>query len=66
MAYHHDMDEPSEIKELTIKVLVKAYHKEVELRYQWDRILSMVAYAYVATIQRTTDKYPLKIIIDQG
>ena len=57
MAYHHDMDGPSEIKEMTIKVLLKAYHREVELRYQWAKTLSMVAYAYFNTIQRTKNKH---------
>ena len=65
MAYHHDMDGLSEIKKWTIKVLLKAYHRELELRYQGDRILSKVAYAYFNAIQRPTDKHPFKIIEKQ-
>ena len=44
--YHHAIDGPCEKEKLTIKLLLKAYHREVELSYQCNRIISMVAYAY--------------------
>ena len=62
MAYHHAKDGPSEKIQLTITILLKAYCREVELRYQWNGTLSKPLYAYFVTIQRSTDKNLLKDI----
>ena len=62
MAFSSCYGSPKWERQLTIAVLLKAYCKEVELRYQWDETLSKVAYAYFDTIQRAPDKHLLKDI----
>ena len=41
---------------MTITILLKAYCRDIELRYQWGGNLSIVAYAYFDTINRATNK----------
>ena len=57
-AYHPQTDGQSEIANLTIIDLLKAYVMEVEQRDQWERYLPMVEYA----IHTSTGKTPFEIV----
>ena len=61
-AYHPQTDGQSEIANLTIIDLFKAYGTEVEQRDQWERYLPMVEYAYNNTIHTFTGKTPFEIV----
>ena len=61
-AYHPQIDGQSEIANLTIIDLLKAYVTEVDQPDQWERCLPMVEYAYNNTIHTCMGKTKLEII----
>ena len=62
LAYHPQMDSQSEIANLTILDLLKAYVTEVDQRSQWEKYLPLVEYAYNNTVHTSTGKAPFEII----
>ena len=62
LSYHPQMDGQSEIANLTIKDLLKAYVTKVDQHDQWERYLPMVVYAYNNTIHTSMGKTPFDII----
>ena len=62
MAYHPQMDGQSEIANLTIIDLLKAYVTEVDQRNQWEKYLPSVEYAYNNTIHSSIGKAPFEVI----
>ena len=60
--YHPQTDGQSEIANLTIIDLLKAYVTEVDQKDQWKKYLPLVEYAYNNTIHTSTGKAPLQII----
>ena len=62
LAYHPQTDGQSEIANLTIIDLLKAYVTEVEQRDQWEKFLPMVEYAYNNTIHTSTGKTPFEVV----
>ena len=56
------MDGKSEIANLTILDLLKAYVTEVDQRDQWKKYLPLLEYAYNNTIHTSTRKAPFEII----
>ena len=61
-AYYSQMDGQSEIANLTIIDLLKAYVTKVDHRDQWEKYLPMVEYAYNNTIHTSTGKTPFEIV----
>ena len=62
LAYHPQTDGQSEIANLTIIDLLKAYVIEVDQRNQWEKYLPLVEYAYSNTIHSSIGKASFKII----
>ena len=62
LAYHPQTDGQSEIANLTIIDLPKAYVTEVNHRNQREKYLPMVEYAYNNTIHTSTGKTPFEIV----
>ena len=60
------MDGQSEIANLTIIDLLKAYVTDVDQRDQWERYLPILEYAYNNAIHTTTGKTPFEIIEGQS
>ena len=56
------MDGQSEITNLTIIDLLKAYFTQVYHRDQWEKYLPMVEYAHNNTIHTSTGKTPFEIV----
>ncbi|MCO5603742.1 hypothetical protein L7F22_057894 [Adiantum nelumboides] len=61
-AYHPQTDGQSEIANLTVLDLLKAYVTEVDQRTQWEKYLPLVEYAYNNTIHTSTEKAPFEVI----
>ena len=61
-AYHPQTDGQSEIANLTIIDLLKAYVTEVDQKDQWEKYLPLVEYAYNNTVHTSTGKAPFEII----
>ena len=61
-AYHPQTDGQSEIANLTIIDLLKAYVTEVDQRSQWEKYLPLVEYAYNNTVHTSTGKAPFEVI----
>ncbi|MCO5593953.1 hypothetical protein L7F22_047972 [Adiantum nelumboides] len=62
LAYHPQMDGQSEIANLTVLDLLKAYVTEVDQRSQWEKYLPLVEYAYNNTVHTSTGKAPFEVI----
>ena len=62
LAYHPQTDGQSEIANLTIIDLLKAYVTKVDHHDQWEKYLPMVEYAYNNTIHTSTGKTPFEIV----
>src|SRR3569623_960783 len=56
------MDGQSEIANLTILDLLKAYVTEVDQSSQWEKYLPLVEYAYNNTVHSSTGKAPFEVI----
>ncbi|MCO5604878.1 hypothetical protein L7F22_059052 [Adiantum nelumboides] len=56
------MDGQSEIANLTVLDLLKAYVTEVDQRSQWEKYLPLVEYAYNNTVHTSTGKAPFEVI----
>ncbi|MCO5552875.1 hypothetical protein L7F22_006394 [Adiantum nelumboides] len=61
-AYHLQMDGQSEIPNLTILDLLKAYVTEVDQCSQWEKYLPLLEYAYNNTVHTSTGKAPFEVI----
>ncbi|MCO5590784.1 hypothetical protein L7F22_044759 [Adiantum nelumboides] len=61
-AYHPQTDGQKEIANLTILDLLKSYVMEVDQRYQWEKYLPLVEYAYNNTVHTSTGKAPFEVI----
>ncbi|MCO5587829.1 hypothetical protein L7F22_041781 [Adiantum nelumboides] len=61
-AYHPQTDGQSEIANLTVLDLLKAYVTEVDQRSQWEMYLPLVEYAYNNTVHTSTRKAPFEVI----
>ncbi|MCO5613087.1 hypothetical protein L7F22_067361 [Adiantum nelumboides] len=61
-AYHPQTDGQSEIANLTVLDLLKAYVTEVDQRSQWEKYLPLVEYAYNNNVHTSTRKAPFKVI----
>ncbi|MCO5558347.1 hypothetical protein L7F22_011928 [Adiantum nelumboides] len=61
-AYHPQTDGQSEIANLTVLDLLKAYVTEVDQRSQWEKYLPLVEYAYNNTVHTSTGKAPFEVI----
>ena len=61
-AYHPQTDGQSEIANLTILDLLKAYVTEVDQSSQWEKYLPLLEYAYNNTVHTSTGKAPFDII----
>ncbi|MCO5557717.1 hypothetical protein L7F22_011288 [Adiantum nelumboides] len=61
-AYHPQTDGQSEIANLTVLDLLKAYVTEVDQRSQWKKYLPLVEYAYNNTVHTSTRKAPFEVI----
>ncbi|MCO5612987.1 hypothetical protein L7F22_067260 [Adiantum nelumboides] len=61
-AYHPQTDGQSEIANLTVLDLLKAYVTEVDQRSQWEKCLPLVEYAYNNTVHTSTRKAPFEVI----
>ncbi|MCO5550680.1 hypothetical protein L7F22_004170 [Adiantum nelumboides] len=61
-AYHPQTDGQSEIANLTVSDLLKAYVTEVDQRSQWEKYLPLVEYAYNNTVHTSTGKAPFEVI----
>ncbi|MCO5586044.1 hypothetical protein L7F22_039982 [Adiantum nelumboides] len=61
-AYHPQTDGQSEIANLTVLDLLKAYVTEVDQRSQWEKYLPLVEYAYNNTVHTSTRKAPFEVI----
>ncbi|MCO5597012.1 hypothetical protein L7F22_051085 [Adiantum nelumboides] len=61
-AYHPQTDGQSEIANLTVLDLLKAYVMEVYQRSQWEKYLPLVEYAYNNTVHTSTGKAPFEVI----
>ena len=62
LAYHPQTDGQSEIANLTIIYLLKAYVMEVDQKEQWKKYLPLVEYAYNNTILNPTSKAHFDLI----
>ena len=62
LTYHPQTDGQSEIANLTIIDLLKAYVTKVDHCDQWEKYLPMVEYAYNNTIHTSTRKTPFEIV----
>ena len=62
LAYHPQMDGQSEIANLTILDLLKAYVTEVDQQDQWKKYLPIFEYAYNNTIHTSMGKTPFEIV----
>ncbi|MCO5550562.1 hypothetical protein L7F22_004049 [Adiantum nelumboides] len=62
LAYHPQTDGQSEIANLTVLDLLKAYVTEVDQRSQWEKYLPLVEYAYNNTVHTSTGKAPFEVI----
>ncbi|MCO5557391.1 hypothetical protein L7F22_010954 [Adiantum nelumboides] len=60
--YHPQTDGQSEIANLTVLDLLKAYVTEVDQRSQWEKYLPLVEYAYNNTVHTSTGKAPFEVI----
>ncbi|MCO5612738.1 hypothetical protein L7F22_067007 [Adiantum nelumboides] len=61
-AYHSQTDGQSEIANLTVLDLLKAYVTEVDQRSQWEKYLPLVEYAYNNTVHTSIGKAPFEVI----
>ncbi|MCO5555881.1 hypothetical protein L7F22_009425 [Adiantum nelumboides] len=61
-AYHPQTDGQSEIANLTVLDLLKAYVTEVDQRSQWEKYLPLVEYAYNNTVHTFIGKAPFEVI----
>ncbi|MCO5577535.1 hypothetical protein L7F22_031366 [Adiantum nelumboides] len=61
-AYNPQTDGQSEIANLTVLDLLKAYVTEVDQRSQWEKYLPLVEYAYNNTVHTSTGKAPFEVI----
>ncbi|MCO5581109.1 hypothetical protein L7F22_034985 [Adiantum nelumboides] len=61
-AYHPQTDGQSEIANLTVLDLLKAYVTEVDQRSQWEKYLPLLEYAYNNTVHTSTRKAPFEVI----
>ncbi|MCO5610121.1 hypothetical protein L7F22_064356 [Adiantum nelumboides] len=61
-AYHPQTDGQSEIANLTVLDLLKAYRTEVDQRSQWEKYLPLVEYMYNNTVHTSTGKAPFEVI----
>ncbi|MCO5547933.1 hypothetical protein L7F22_001388 [Adiantum nelumboides] len=61
-AYHPQTDGQSEIANLTILDLLKAYVMEVDQRSQWEKYLPLVEYMYNNIVHTSTGKAPFEVI----
>ncbi|MCO5610536.1 hypothetical protein L7F22_064775 [Adiantum nelumboides] len=61
-AYHPHTDGQSEIANLTILDLLKAYVTEVDQFSQWEKYLPLVEYAYNNIAHTSTGKAPFEVI----
>ncbi|MCO5549863.1 hypothetical protein L7F22_003337 [Adiantum nelumboides] len=61
-AYHPQTDGQSEIANLTVLDLLKAYVMEVDQRSQWEKYLPLVEYAYKNTVHTSIGKAPFEVI----
>ncbi|MCO5614903.1 hypothetical protein L7F22_069188 [Adiantum nelumboides] len=61
-AYHPQTDGQSEIANLTVLDLLKAYVTEVDHRSQWEKYLPLLEYAYNNTVHTSTGKAPFEVI----
>ena len=62
LAYHPQMDGQSEIANLNIIDLLKAYVMEVDQREQWKKYLSLIEYAYNNSELTFTSKALFEVI----
>ncbi|MCO5564895.1 hypothetical protein L7F22_018563 [Adiantum nelumboides] len=62
LAYHPQTDGQSEIANLTVLDLLKAYVTEVDQRSQWEKYLPLVEYAYTNTVHTSIGKAPFEVI----
>ncbi|MCO5563751.1 hypothetical protein L7F22_017398 [Adiantum nelumboides] len=62
LAYHLQTDGQSEIANLTILDILKAYVTEVDQRSQWEKYLPLVEYAYNNTVHTSIGKAPFEVI----
>ncbi|MCO5551955.1 hypothetical protein L7F22_005462 [Adiantum nelumboides] len=65
-AYHPQTDGQSEIANLTVLDLLKAYVTEVDQRSQWEKYLPLVEYAYNNTVHTSTGKAPFEVIEERA
>ncbi|MCO5578506.1 hypothetical protein L7F22_032349 [Adiantum nelumboides] len=61
-AYHPQTNGQSEIANLAILDLLKAYMRELDQRSQWEKYLPLVEYAYNNTIHTSIGKAPFEVI----
>ncbi|MCO5605646.1 hypothetical protein L7F22_059829 [Adiantum nelumboides] len=61
-ASHAQTDGQSEIANLTVLDLLKAYVTEVDQRSQWEKYLPLLEYAYNNTVHTSTVKAPFEVI----
>ncbi|MCO5571422.1 hypothetical protein L7F22_025162 [Adiantum nelumboides] len=61
-AYHPQTDGQSEIANLMVLDLLKAYVTEVDQRSQWEKNLPLVEYAYNNTVHTSIKKAPFEVI----
>ena len=62
LIYHPKIDGQSEIANLTIVDLIKAYVIDIDQRNQWKKHFPLLEYAYRYTIHTSTSKTPIQII----
>ncbi|MCO5549888.1 hypothetical protein L7F22_003362 [Adiantum nelumboides] len=62
LPYHPQTDGQSEIANLKVLDLLKAYVTEVDQRSQWEKYLPLVEYAYNNTVHTSTGKAPFEVI----
>ncbi|MCO5567329.1 hypothetical protein L7F22_021019 [Adiantum nelumboides] len=62
LVYHPQTDGQSEIANLTVLDLLKAYVMELDQRSQWEKYLPLVEYAYNNTVHTSTGKAPFAMI----
>ena len=62
LAYHPQTDGQSEVANLTIIDLLKAYVMDVDQRNQWEKYLLLVEDAYNNTIHSFTRKASLQLL----
>ncbi|MCO5611444.1 hypothetical protein L7F22_065697 [Adiantum nelumboides] len=62
LAYHPQTDGQSEIANLTVLDLLKAYVTEVDQRSQWEKYPPLVEYAYNNTVHTSIGKAPFEVI----